>query len=60
MPEFYTYLTAEQETELVDIAAKILSPGHGVLAADEINATMENRLGGIGVENTEEKRRVYR
>lgn len=53
-------LTATQESELVDIARKVVSAGKGVLAADEINATMAVRFGGIGVENTEENRRVYR
>lgn len=60
MPQFCTYLTSEQEKELVDIASQIIRPGCGILAADEINATMEKRFTPIGVENTEDNRRVYR
>jgi len=44
----------------VDIASQIIRPGCGILAADEINATMEKRFTPIGVENTEDNRRVYR
>ena len=39
---------------------KIASPGHGILAMDESNATCGKRLDSIGVENTEENRRKYR
>ncbi|XP_067934040.1 fructose-bisphosphate aldolase-like [Watersipora subatra] len=53
-------LTNEQEKELADIANKIVAEGKGVLAADEINATMDKRFGNIGVENTAENRRIYR
>ena len=60
MPQYPVYLTAEQERELVDIADRIVRPEHGVLAADEINATMEKRFTPIGVENTAENRRIYR
>ena len=56
----YLTLTDEQEMQLAAIANKIVTPGKGVLAADEINATMDKRFGGIGVENTAENRRVYR
>jgi len=55
----YTQYT-DSQTQLMSIAKAIVSPGKGVLAADEINATMEKRFSGIGVENTEENRKIYR
>ena len=39
---------------------KIATPGHGILAMDESNATCGKRLDSIGVENTEDNRRSYR
>lgn len=39
---------------------KIASPGKGIMAMDESNATCGKRLDSIGVENTEENRRAYR
>ena len=53
-------LTDELKKELKDIAARIVAPGKGILAADESTGTMGKRLAGIGVENTEENRRQYR
>lgn len=53
-------LTQEQKKELVGIAAKIVAPGKGILAADESTGTMGKRLSAINVENTEENRRLYR
>lgn len=38
----------------------IASPGRGILAMDESNATCGKRLDSIGVENTEDNRRAYR
>jgi len=46
--------------ELRETAAKIGSPGKGILAADESTGTIGKRLAGIGVENTEPNRRAYR
>ncbi|XP_076453285.1 fructose-bisphosphate aldolase-like [Babylonia areolata] len=60
MPEFATYLSKEQEDELRGIAQAIVAPGKGILAADESVGSMGKRLQGIGVENTEENRRLYR
>jgi len=48
------------DEELISTAHKIASPGHGILAMDESNATCGKRLDSIGVENTEENRRAYR
>jgi fructose-bisphosphate aldolase class I len=38
----------------------VASPGRGILAMDESNATCGKRLDSIGVENTEDNRRGYR
>jgi fructose-bisphosphate aldolase class I len=41
-------------------ANKLVSPGRGILAADESTGTMSSRLQGVGVEPSEEARRSYR
>ena len=38
----------------------IASPGRGILAIDESNATCGKRLASIGLENTEANRQAYR
>lgn len=48
------------DDELKVTAKKIASPGRGILAMDESNATCGKRLDSIGVENTEPNRRAYR
>jgi fructose-bisphosphate aldolase, class I len=48
------------DAELIETAKKIASPGKGILAMDESNATCGKRLDSIGVENTEDNRRAYR
>ncbi|PNJ34206.1 ALDOC isoform 2 [Pongo abelii] len=60
MPQSYPALSAEQKKELSDIALRIVAPGKGILAADESVGSMAKRLSQIGVENTEENRRLYR
>ena len=45
---------------LNDIASAIVSPGKGILAADESSPTIKKRFDSIGVESTEENRRNYR
>ena len=40
--------------------AEIMSPGRGILAADESTGTIEKRFKSIGAANTEENRRAYR
>ncbi|MBD9373459.1 fructose-bisphosphate aldolase class I [Rhizobium sp. ARZ01] len=45
---------------LEDIAAAMVAPGKGLLAADESTATIKKRLDSIGVESTETSRRDYR
>jgi fructose-bisphosphate aldolase class I len=54
------YLTPEQKKELVATANAIVAPGKGILAADESTGTMGKRFANIGVDNTEENRRLYR
>jgi fructose-bisphosphate aldolase class I len=41
-------------------AHKLCLPGKGLLAADESNATCQKRFDAVGVECTEESRRIYR
>lgn len=38
----------------------VASPGRGILAIDESNATCGKRLASIGLENTETNRQAYR
>jgi fructose-bisphosphate aldolase class I len=45
---------------LEDIAAKMVAPGKGILAADESNNTIKKRFDTIGLTSTEESRRDYR
>lgn len=47
-------------TRSSDLQKTIASPGRGILAMDESNATCGKRLDSIGVENTEDNRRKYR
>lgn len=46
--------------DLYDIAQKLVSDNKGILAADESFSTIEKRFEKIGLENTEENRRIYR
>jgi fructose-bisphosphate aldolase class I len=46
--------------ELAGIAAKMVAPGKGLLAADESTGTIKKRFDKIGVACTEENRRDYR
>ena len=49
------------DRELLEKNARFLvSPGRGILAADESNGTMSNRLEAVGVEASSETRRAYR
>jgi fructose-bisphosphate aldolase class I len=45
---------------LSSMALGLVAPGKGILAADESTSTIEKRLKGIGVVNSEENRRNYR
>ena len=46
--------------ELAATAQKLVTPGKGLLAADESTGTIAKRFKNISVENTEENRRDYR
>jgi fructose-bisphosphate aldolase class I len=48
------------DEELIKTAKAVASPGRGILAMDESNATCGKRLESIAVENTEDNRRGYR
>mmetsp|Transcript_19426 Transcript_19426/g.33602 ORF Transcript_19426/g.33602 Transcript_19426/m.33602 type:complete len:377 (-) Transcript_19426:527-1657(-) len=48
------------DEELIKTARTIASPGKGIMAMDESNATCGKRLDSIGVENTEPNRLAYR
>ncbi|KAG7453619.1 fructose-bisphosphate aldolase A-like [Solea senegalensis] len=60
MTHAFPFLSTEQKKELSDIAQRIVATGKGILAADESTGSMAKRFQGIGVENTEENRRLYR
>ena len=45
-------------TDLADIARELVAPGKGILAADESSGTIKRRFDAIGVESTEQNRRV--
>lgn len=60
-PSAFTVLAASSYAEeLVKTAKTIASPGRGILAMDESNATCGKRLASIGLENTEANRQAYR
>src|SRR5690606_39967609 len=45
---------------LEDIAARMMAPGKGILAADESTGTIKKRFDAIAVESTAQNRRDYR
>ena len=54
------YLSEDTKSELSRIANAIITPGKGILAADESTGSMTKKLGPLGLENNEENRRLYR
>ncbi|XP_061683416.1 fructose-bisphosphate aldolase C-A [Syngnathoides biaculeatus] len=60
MTHQFASLTEAQKKELHETAMRIVSPGKGILAADESVGSMAKRLAQVGVENTEENRRQFR
>ena len=48
------------DLNLLPLQKTIASPGRGILAMDESNGTCGKRLDSIGMENTEENRKMYR
>lgn len=59
-PSTLTVRASSYADELVKTAKTIASPGRGILAMDESNATCGKRLASIGLENTEANRQAYR
>ncbi|WP_315767516.1 MULTISPECIES: class I fructose-bisphosphate aldolase [unclassified Bradyrhizobium] len=47
-------------SDLNDVAVAMVTPGKGILAADESTGTIKKRFDAIKVESTEESRRDYR
>src|SRR3954467_12765542 len=47
-------------TDLNKVAQAMVTPGKGILAADESSGTIKKRFDAIGVESTEDSRRDYR
>lgn len=47
-------------SELLETIAALVKPGTGILAADESTPTCTKRFDSVGVESTEENRRLYR
>uniref|UniRef100_A0A7S1UGC3 fructose-bisphosphate aldolase n=2 Tax=Phaeomonas parva TaxID=124430 RepID=A0A7S1UGC3_9STRA len=54
------HLSAERKAELVATTQAIATPGKGITACDEGPGTVGARFEAVGIENTEENRRVYR
>jgi fructose-bisphosphate aldolase, class I len=50
----------EHRDELTETARAMVTPGKGILAADESTGTITRRFSAIGVESTPENRRDYR
>jgi len=50
----------EQRRELARIATALVTPGKGILAADESLGSIAVRLGDVGVESSEANRTTYR
>ena len=48
------------EYSITETAKAMVAKGKGILAADESTGTIAQRLGSVGVENTEENRRAWR
>ncbi|KAK6924446.1 Fructose-bisphosphate aldolase, class-I [Dillenia turbinata] len=59
-PSGLTIRASSYADELINTAKTIASPGRGILAMDESNATCGKRLASIGLENTEANRQAYR
>jgi fructose-bisphosphate aldolase class I len=57
---FVSVRASGYDEELVKTAKAIATPGRGILAMDESNATCGLRLASIGLENTEVNRQAYR
>ncbi|KAM3139466.1 Fructose-bisphosphate aldolase 5 [Paramecium bursaria] len=56
----YIMIKQDFRKELAETAQRIVTPGKGILAADESQGTIGKKFVQINVENTEEHRRAYR
>ena len=45
---------------MTETARALVTPGKGILAADESTPTMQKRLAAVGLESTEARRQAYR
>jgi len=54
------HLSAETKAQLEQVVAAIVCHGKGITACDEGPGTIGSRFEAVGVENTEENRRIYR
>ena len=56
---FSTVVGKRMDRQLLEKNAReLVSPGRGILAADESNGTMSNRLEAVGIEPSSEARRA--
>ncbi|XP_014261729.1 fructose-bisphosphate aldolase isoform X2 [Cimex lectularius] len=60
MSTYFNYPPIALQEELKKIASTIVAPGKGILAADESIGTIGKRFQEIGLDNTEDNRRLYR
>jgi hypothetical protein len=60
MTTYFNYPSPALQEELRKIANAIVAPGKGILAADESTATIGKRFADIGIENSDDNRRLYR
>ena len=54
------HLTAKQRTDLEETANLLATRGKGITACDESAGTIGKRFEAVGIDNTEENRRLYR
>ncbi|MEY3783895.1 MAG: hypothetical protein RLZZ230_217 [Candidatus Parcubacteria bacterium] len=57
---FVTLMNMKKNTKLYEIAAALLAPGKGILAADESDSTAGKRLAMVHLPNQPEHRRTFR
>jgi len=53
-------MTLVRHSELVSVARSLVTPGRGILAADESSGTIQRRFDSIGVASTSASRHAYR
>ena len=46
--------------QLAETAQAMVAPGKGIIAIDESGATIKKRFDAVGIENSEDNRRLYR